>query len=167
MTDLKTLRLAQLQLTPERVEALIRYQRTVAGHLARAGKEDWAGRLAFAHADGLKASGLDGQDARKLSAVAADFCGRRWQVRRLTERLAGAKARVAAGGARPAGKDAALVAKIPAELARLEDHSAFVALHGDAALAALQARETELLELHEQLAHLEGEGHLHRDDSQG
>jgi hypothetical protein len=160
MRDQRTMRLAQLQITKERVDAVVAYQRTVAQHLGEPGHEGWAGHLAFAHAAGLKASGLDAQDARKLSAVAADFCGRRLQVKRLEQRLADAKAKIAA--AKATKKDADLAAKIPAELLRVGDFSVFTGLHGPEALANLQAREAELLELHEKLAHLEGEGHLHR-----
>lgn len=165
MTDQRTLRLAQLEVTPARLEALVRYQRAVAARLAEPGRDGWAGQLAFAHAAGLKESGLDAQDARKLSAIAADYCRRRWQVKKLEARLAEAKARVEAGKA--SKKDRALLGKIPAEIIRLGDLSAFTGLHGKAALEAIAAREAELLELHERLARLEGEGHLHRDDSQG
>jgi hypothetical protein len=160
MTDHRTLRLAQLEVTPARVEALVKYQRSVAAHLAEPGHEAWAGRIAFAHGAGLKDSGLDAQDARKLSAVAADYCGRRWQSKRLEARLADARARAAEGKATP--KDTALLTKIPGELVRLADFSAFTSLHGEGALTAISAREDVLLELHERLAHLEGEGHLHR-----
>jgi hypothetical protein len=160
MTDHRTLRLAHLQLTQERVAALVKYQSTVARHLGEPGHDGWAGHLAFAHAAGLKESGLDAQDARKLSAVAADYCGRRLQVRRLEQRLADAKAKVASGKA--SKKDADLAARIPGELNKVGDFSAFASLHGPDALANVQAREAELLELHEKLARLEGEGHLHR-----
>jgi hypothetical protein len=163
MRDHRTLKLAQLAVTPERVEALVRYQRAVARNLAERGNEAWAGRIAFAHAAGLKDSGLDAQDARKLSAVVADYCRRRWQQRRLEARLAEAKARVGAGQAN--AKDRDLIGKIPGEVIRLGDLSAFIGLNGKAALEAIAAREAELLELHETLARLEGEGHLHRDDS--
>lgn len=160
MTDQRTLRLAQLQLTKERVDALVKYQRTVASHLAEPGHDGWAGHLAFAHAAGLKESGLDAQDARRLSAVAADYCGRRLQVIRLEQRLADARARITAGKA--SKKDADLAARIPSELLRVGDFSTFAGMHGPEGLAAVQAREAELLELHEKLARLEGEGHLHR-----
>jgi hypothetical protein len=163
MTDERTLRMAHLEVTPARVEAVMKYQRTVVSHLGDKGQDGWAGRVAFAHSAGCKESGLDAQDARKLSAVVADYCGRRWQAKRLEMRLEEAKAKVAAGKA--SAKDKDLVTKIPSELARLADFSSFSGMHGEPALKAIQSREAELLELHEKLAHLEGEGHLHPQGS--
>src|SRR5688572_1068285 len=75
--DLKTLRLASLQLSPERLDAFVTYQRTMLAELASAAAGDWSGRYAFAHAKALTASKLDLVEYGKLKALVADFCGRR------------------------------------------------------------------------------------------
>lgn len=164
MGDERTLRLAKVAVTPGGVQALLRYQREVAKALADPAVKDWPGRVAFAHSAGLKAAGLDPLDVQKLSVAAAEFCGRRWQVRRLGARLAEAKAKVEAAraaGQAPPAREEDLAQRLPKELQRLEDLSALEALHGPGSVDALRAHEAELLALHETLAHLEGKGHLH------
>lgn len=152
VTDLKTLRLASLQLDAKRLDAFVRYEKTLLDELrSAAGAEDWSGRYAFAHGKALTASGLDLVELGKLKSLVADFSGRRSNVAQL-------KARLASGA--PA-KHPAVLDRARAELPRLEDLSAFEARYGAEAVALLMAREAELVELHRELARQEGGGHLH------
>jgi hypothetical protein len=152
MTDLRTLRLASLQLSPERLEAFVTYQRTLLAELARAPATEWSGRYAFAHAHALAASKLDLVELGKLKSMVGDFCGRRSAAQQVKERLASIGT---------TEKDANIAARARTQLPKLDDLSGFSARHGTEALALLQAREAELVELHRELAKQEGTGHLH------
>ena len=152
MSDLKTLRLASLQLSPERLEGFMIYQRTLLAELARAPASDWSGRYAFAHGRALAACQLDLVELGKLKSMIGDFCGRRSAVEQVKERLAKTG---------DSAKDAQITARAEKQLPRLDDLSHFTARHGAEALALLHAREAELLLLHRALAKQEGVGHLH------
>lgn len=152
MTDLKTLRLASLQLSAERLEGFIIYQRTLLAELARAPATDWSGRYAFAHGRALAACQLDLVELGKLKAMVGDFCGRRSAAAQVKERLA-------RGG--DTAKDAQMAARAEKSLPKLDDLTAFTARHGAEAVALLESREAELLMLHRELAKQEGSGHLH------
>ena len=152
MNDLKTLRLASLQLTAERLDAFVLYQRTLLAELGRAPSTEWSGRYAFAHAHALAASKLDLVELGKLKSMVGDFCGRRSAAQQVKDRLSTI-------GDSP--KDAQIAARAEKQLPKLDDLSPFTARHGAEALALLQSREAELLELHRALAKQEGTGHLH------
>ena len=152
MSDLKTLRLASLQLSPERLEGFMTYQRTLLTELARAPTSDWSGRYAFAHGRALAACQLDLVSLGKLKSMVGDFCGRRSAAQQVKERLA-----TNAGSP----KDDLIAARAQKNLPKLDDLSAFSARHGAEALALLETREAELLLLHRALAKAEGTGHLH------
>lgn len=152
MTDLKTLRLASLQLSPERLDAFVTYEKTLLAELERAPATDWSGRYAFAHGRALAASKLDLVELGKLKAMISDFCGRRSAAQAVKDRLASI-------GSSP--KDAVIAERAKKQLPKLDDLSQFTARHGEEAVRLLQARETELLELHRALAKAEGTGHLH------
>ncbi len=154
MTDLKTLRLASLQLSPERLDAFVTYQRTLLEELGRAPASDWSGKYAFAHASALTASKLDLVEMGKLKSMIGDFCGRRSALAQVKERLEKAKT-----GSTP--KDAQLLERARLELPKLEDLKAFEDRYGKDAVGLLVAREAELLELHRKLAKSEGTGHVH------
>lgn len=154
MTDLKTLRLASLQLSAERLEAFVVYQRTLLQELARAPATDWSGRYAFAHGKALAACQLDLVELGKLKALVADFCGKRSAALQVKDRLAQAEQ-----GGTP--KDTQLLERARKQLPRLDDLSGFADRYGAEALALLHGREAELVELHKALAHREGTGHLH------
>lgn len=148
--DLKTLRLASLQLSAERLEAFVVYQRTLLTELARSQPGEWSGRYAFAHGHALATSKLDLVEMGKLKSLVGDFCGRRSTVQQLKERLA-------AGGA-----DEAKLERARQELPRLEDLKSFEERYGKEAVGLLMAREAELVQLHRELAKQEGGGgHLH------
>lgn len=148
--DLKTLRLASLQLTSERLEAFVVYQRTLLAELARSQPGDWSGRYAFAHGHALTTSKLDLVEMGKLKALVGDFCGRRSTVQQLKGILASGEL------------DEAQLARARQELPRLEDLSPFEERYGKEAVALLVAREVELVQLHRELAKQEGGGgHLH------
>lgn len=148
MTDLKTLRLASLQLSPERLEGFITYQRTLLTELDRAPAPDWNGRYAFAHGRALAACQLDLVELGKLKAMVGDFCGRRTSAEHVRAHV-------------PKAADAEKEVKVQKHLHKLDDFTQFSSRHGAEALALLQAREAELLELHRALAKQEGTGHLH------
>lgn len=152
MTDLKTLRLASLQLSPERLDAFVLYQRTLLAELERAPETEWSGRYAFAHSRALAASKLDLVELGKLKSMVGDFCGRRSAVQQVKERLAS-----------PIGtpKDAVIAERAHKQLPKLDDQTHFIARHGEEAVKLLQSREAELVELHRALAKQEGGGHLH------
>jgi hypothetical protein len=152
VTDLKTLRLASLQLSPERLDAFMLYERTLLAELERAPATDWSGRYAFAHGRALATAKLDLVELGKLKAMVSDFCGRRSAAQQVKDRLASI-------GDSP--KDAAIAERAKKQLPKLDDLSQFKARHGDEAVALLQSREEELLELHRALAKAEGTGHLH------
>lgn len=154
MTDLKTLRLASLQLSAERLEGFVTYQRTLLAELAHAPASDWSGRYAFAHGKALVACQLDLVELGKLKALVADFCGKRSASMQVKERVAQAQE---GGGA----KDAQILQRAQKQLHKLDDLSAFSDRYGAEALRLLQGREAELIELHKALAHQEGTGHLH------
>jgi hypothetical protein len=164
MADARTLRLAHPDVSPERLEAFITYQRVLLKALIESSGDDWAGRFAFGHAKALKESGLDGLEQRRIATAVDAFAGRRWAARTVAERLEVAKKHVAdakARGAAPAAKELALVEKAPAELAELEDLHELEERLGAVTLSSLKAREAELLELHRAVAQAEGRGHLH------
>jgi len=147
--DLKTLRLASLQLSPERLDAFVTYERTMLAELASAGGNDWSGRYAFAHAKALSASKLDLVEYGKLKALVADFCGRRSTFLQVKTRID--------SGALTGEK----LARAKAELPKLGDVSEFEARYGVDAVKLLQSREAELVQLHRDLAAKEGGGHVH------
>ncbi len=154
MRDLKTLRLASLQLSAERLDGFVTYQRTLLDELGKASAPDWSGRYAFAHAHALAASKLDLVELGKLKSLVGDFCGRRSALAQVQERIERAKQGTSE-------KDALVLARAQKELPRLESLAAFEDRYGKEALALLQAKEAELLELHRAIAKQEGSGHVH------
>ncbi len=157
MTDARTLRLAHFDITPQKVEAFITYQRTLLRSLMDTSGEDWAGRFAFGHAKALKASGLDPLDQKRIAADAAAFCGRRSAVAEVKARIRELKARHPNLSAR----EASILEKGPSELEKLEDASELEATLGAVTMASFREREIELLELHRAVASAEGRGHVH------
>ena len=151
MRDLKTLRLASLQLSQDRLDGFVTYQRTLLEELARATAPDWSGKYAFAHARALATSKLDLVEMGKLKSLVGDFCGRRSALAQVQERIAQASGE----------KDEPLVARAKKELPRLESLAPFEERYGKEAVALLVAREAELLQLHRELARSEGGGHVH------
>jgi hypothetical protein len=149
--DLKTLRLATLQLSAERLDGFVTYQRTLLAELANSPPGEWSGRYAFAHGRALAASKLDLVELGKLKSLIGDFCGKRSAIAQIKERIA-----TAGPG------DEAKVERARRELPKLEDPSAFEERYGKEALALLVPREAELVELHRALAKQEGGGgHIH------
>jgi hypothetical protein len=168
MTDVKTLRLASAQLTPATLEAFLLYQRTLLTGLAGSSDQahaSWAGRFAFAHGRALQESGLDALTQQRIKVAVSEYAGRRSAWLTVKQRVAEAEAALheakAHGKAAPP-KEAALFDRAQTELHRLEDFSAFTERYGPDALAALQAKELEVVTLHRDLSRLEGSGgHLH------
>jgi hypothetical protein len=132
-SDDRTLRLAAPEVTPEKVEAFLRYQRALC---ARPDAE-----LADAHAAALAKSGLDGNAHARLNSVAQAYCGRVQAARRLRSRIETLR--------QGSPNEQALARKAALEVARLEDLSDLARRYGADALACLGAREAALLEAHE------------------
>lgn len=157
MSDARTLRLAHPDFGPEKVEGLITYQRTLLRALMETSGDDWAGRFAFGHAKGLKASKLDTLEQKQITQAAASYCGRRFAAEQVKHRLSQLKAK----GANVTEKEAAILEKAPAELAALEDFSELEQTLGPVTMASFRARDLELLDLHRSMAIAEGRGHIH------
>lgn len=146
--DDRTLRLSSVDIGPADVEAFIRYQKALRDELefspvCHAG---WAEHLAEAHRRALEESGLQSGRHARVSPLAQDFAGKRMAVRRLRRRLDELRQLGAA--------EAEQVAKLAAELERLDTLAALERRHGSSAIAALRAREEELVTLHEQVSPL-------------
>ncbi len=136
--DDRTLRLASHPLTEEDLSALIRYQETF---LATAEPTPGPEALSRAHSEALQASGLG--DARKVeqgNALLRSFCGQRWAVGKLKDKLK----QLDPGGA----KADELRGRIREELARLERTDAFVRRYGQETITLLLKHEEQLLGLH-------------------
>lgn len=153
--DLKTLRLASIELTGDRLEKFVTYQRTLLTELAKSTEADWSGRYAFAHGHALAASQLDLVELGKVKAMVGEFCGRRSALRAVTERVGQVDASDAKGRK--------VLERAEKELPRLKSVADLEDRYGKDAIALLTAREDELVTLHRALVKAEGggEGHLH------
>jgi hypothetical protein len=140
--DDRTLRLASHPLTEQELTALIHYQEAF---LAIAESTPGPEALARAHTEAVKASGLgDSKHAEKGLALLRSFCGQRWAVGKLRDKLKQLE---------PQGPDAdELRDRIRDELARLERTDGFVRRYGEEPIALLQKHEEKLLELHTRMA---------------
>lgn len=128
--DDRTLRLAAPEVTVERLDRYLAFQRAMAAVPLSADPQ----AVAAAHAEAVRTSGMSAREVGELDAVVRDFSGRRAVVQRVRERLE------AAGGERRA--------QLEAELRGRDDDGALERRYGRAALDALKAREAPLLALH-------------------
>jgi hypothetical protein len=153
--DLKTLRLASIELTGDRLEQFVTYQRTLLVELAKSTEAEWSDRYALAHGHALAASRLDLVELGKLKALVGEFCGRRSALQAVTERAAQVTAVDAKG--------LQVLERLEKELPRLKSLADLEERYGKAAVALLTAREDELVSLHRALVRAEGggQGHLH------
>jgi len=159
MSDLNTLRLASVKLSPELLAQFLRYQRVVLSELSAHQPGDWAGRFAFAHARGLTESKLEGLTLQKLRVLVSDFCGRRSAALTVKQRIADAEHQLAA---KADPKTQQLLERARKELPKLEDLTEYEDRYGAEAVALLRSDELELVTLHRDLARIEGgPGHVH------
>ncbi|MBN1206831.1 MAG: hypothetical protein JXB05_18250 [Myxococcaceae bacterium] len=146
--DDRTLRLASHPLTEKELASLICYQETF---LAIAEPTPGHEALARAHAEALKASGLN--DARKVEpgqALLRAFCGQRWAVSKLRDKLKQIE---------PRGPEAdELRGRIREELTRLERTDAFSRRYGEEPIALLLRYEDTLLALHTRMTRVLSRG---------
>lgn len=142
--DLKTLALSRPPLTEETLQELMAYQRA----LIEASTFQ-KGNLAAGHHAGLRATKLSQKDVELWLNVLREYCGKRWTARLLEQRQAELEARKAQAPLPP--QDAAKLANIVKERARVSDLSALRMRYGDAAFELLRRHEDELLALHERL----------------
>ncbi len=160
MSDVRTLRLASVALTPDLLTRFLRYQRVLAGELKKTALGEWGGKFAFAHAKALAESTLDPLTQQKLRVLVSDFCGRRSAALTVRQRIAEAEHELIQTG--PNQKTQTLLDRARRELPKLENLTEFESRYGAAAMALLRADELELVTLHRDLAHLEGgPGHIH------
>lgn len=146
--DDRTLRLAAHPLTEQELDALIRYQESF---LAVAEPTPGHEVLAKAHTEALKVSGL--QDAKHVEqslALLRSFCGQRWAVSKLKDKLKQLE---------PQGAEVdELRGRIWGELARLERTEAFVRRYGEEPIALLQKHEEQLVMLHTRMTRVLSRG---------
>jgi hypothetical protein len=158
--DLKTLTLASIELTPERLEQFLTYQQVLLAELGHSeATGGWSGRFAFAHQHALAKAGLDVVTYEKVRAQVGDFHARSATVARVRERVSQARLSLEAaraGGATPDPADQRLLARADQELPALEDWTDFRNRYGAAALALLQSRGGEVARLHREVAVAEG-----------
>lgn len=160
MTDVKTLRLASVQLTAPLLAQFLTYQRVLLAELARhTAERDWAGRFAFAHAKALAESALDTLTQQKLRALISDFCGRRSAALTVKQRVAELTHQLMSHAD---AKAELVLQRAKTDLPKLEDLGELEKRYGAEALSLLRSSELELVTLHRDLAHVEGGGHLHQ-----
>jgi hypothetical protein len=145
--DDRTLRLASQPITEQGLAALIRYQEAF---LAVAEPTPSPDKLAQAHEEGIKASGLQPKHVELGQALLRSFCGQRWGVSKLKDKLKQLEAR---------GPEAdELRDRIRGELARLERTEAFVRRYGEEPIALLLKHEETLLGLHTRMTRVLSRG---------
>ncbi len=160
MTDLKTLRLASIQLTAPLLDQFLVYQRTLVAELDRSGAAtDWSGRFAFAHSHALKVSGLDAVTYGKVKALVGDWCAKQGSLVQVRDRLAQAQARIAAAkasGTPVDRKDELLVERAIKELPGLERKGEVEERYGAQAVELLLGQGAEVVRLHREVGRREG-----------
>ncbi len=161
MSDVRTLRLASVQLTAGLLGQFLRYQRVVLSELRTHAPGDWAGRFAFAHAKALAESKLDSLTQQKIRVLVSDFCGRRSACLVVKQVIAENEHQLAHT---PGDEKAtAMLQRASRELPKLESLAELESRYGAEAVGLLKADELELVTLHRDLARLEGgPGHVHQ-----
>lgn len=150
--DLKTLRLASIQLTEALLARYLDYQRVLVRELDKSPENtDWSGRFAFAHSHALVEAGLDSVTYGKLKALVGDFCSYHANLHGVRERLE--KARTAAPRT---PRDEALIARAEKELPALERDTTLADRYGAEAMSLLSSQGAEVLRLHREVARREG-----------
>jgi hypothetical protein len=146
--DDKTLRLASHPLTEQELHGLIRYQEAF---LVVAESTPGHEVLAKAHTEAMKASGLsDAKHVERGLALLRSFCGQRWAVSKLKDKLKQLE---------PRGPEAdELRGRIRDELARLERTDAFIRRYGEEPIALLQKHEETLVSLHTRMTRVLSRG---------
>ena len=146
--DNRTLRLAVHPLTAAELAGLIRYQETF---LSIAEPTPGPEALARAHTEALKASGLpDSKRADQGNALLRTFCGQRWGVYKLRDKLKQIESR---------GPEAdELRERIREELTRLERTDAFAKRYGEEAVALIEPHAEKLVELHARMTRVLSRG---------
>lgn len=137
--DARTLRLAAPSLSPEGLEALVRYQEAFLAHVE--GPRGGVGALAAAHEQGVSASGLDVKAVELGNALLRAYCGQRWTARRVRERLGELERQ-------PDEASAEKARRAREELHRLEDLEPLARRYGQEAVDLLDAHEDRLVALH-------------------
>ncbi len=140
--DARTLRLSAPSLTPEGLEALMRYQEAFLAHVE--GPSGGVESLAAAHGQGLSASGLDEKAVGLGTALLRAYSGQRWTARRVRERLGQLEQQ-------PDEASADKARRAREELRRLEDLEPLARRYGQEAVELLDAHEERLVALHARL----------------
>lgn len=158
--DVKTLRLASIQLTEALLEQYLAYEAALMAEFDRTeGHADWNGRFAFAHQHALNEAKLDGLTYGKIRALVGDFCSRLGALEAVRRRLMTARANAAAAAAAqqsPDEKEARLIERAERELPELEQQRELEERYGAEALRVLNLHAERVLSSHRGVAHREG-----------
>lgn len=157
--DDRTLRLAVPYFTSEEVDRFLRYQEALRDRLMASPihADQWHAHFSGAHEDALADSGLTVQRHAQVASVASQFATRRASARRLREKQAELRKRIAETEARGddvSPDDLELDHRLATELAKLELTAPLERRFGKEAIEALKAREERLLELHTAVSRL-------------
>ncbi len=139
--DLKTLRLATPELTPDLLAGYLAYQRSLVAELKR---QIGPNGLARAHQAAQTACGLSAKELTRIGPVVADFAGKRWTAKQLAK-----KHDTLADRGQLTPPEQETLAKLAKELVRLNDLTALEQRYGKDILRILRANEEEVLALHE------------------
>jgi hypothetical protein len=153
--DVKTLRLASIQLTEPLLLQFLAYEQALVAELDRSeGHTDWSGRFAFAHQHALHESKLDVHTYAKVRALVGDWCSRRGTLEVVRRRLGTAKASATETLATP--KEQRLIERAERELPALEQLTDLEERYGREAVALLERHGEAVLASHRTVAHREG-----------
>ena len=151
--DDKTLRLATPEITPEKLDRLISFQKSFLAAARKVGDKSDAA-LSAIHDEAVQKSGIPPREIAELEALVRAYAGRRWTLRALERRLAEAQKRLDEASAQHKPhevRDLVAAEKLPEEILQRSKLTALEHRYGQAAIALLHEREAELLALHEEL----------------
>lgn len=158
--DVKTLRLASIQLTEPLLLQYLAYERVLIAELGRTdGHTDWNGRFAFAHQHALHEAKLDVLTYQKVRALVGDWCSRRGSLEVVRRRLDAARASAAEAVATRRlvdPSDQRVIDRAERELPELEQLDELEARYGKDAVALLERHGEAVLASHREVAHREG-----------
>jgi hypothetical protein len=158
--DVKTLRLASIQLTEPLLAKYLAYERALIAEFDRTdGHSDWSGRFAFAHQHALHEAKLDVLTYEKIRALVGDWCSRKGSLEAVRQRLdeARASATEAVTARRLVDpKDQRVIDRAERELPELEQLGELEARYGKDAVALLARHGEAVLASHREVAHREG-----------
>jgi hypothetical protein len=162
--DVKTLRLATIQLTEALLQQYLAYEQALVAELVRTeGHADWDGRFAFAHQHALQMAKLDVLTYQKVRALVGDWCTQQGTLEAVRRRVELAKTNVTTATAAerpPDPKEQAIIDRAGRELPELGRKDQLEERYGLEAVRALERSSERVLASHREVARLEGCRHL-------